>query len=150
MFDPKSDYAMNKFDPDAIVCKSASGVHIRLTRKDFASEDEFQRWKTISDEDYRKRECAEHIQSKNTLSLTGLSDAVTAVASPETLLMQQQEQIEREQLRWLLIASINSCLTITQRRRLWLYYVDNLTEEQIERVKQQSVSECIAAAKKRF
>ena len=85
MFDPKSDYAMNKFDPDAIVCKSASGVHIRLTRKDFASEDEFQRWKTISDEDYRKRECAEHIQSKNTLSLTGLSDAVTAVASPETL-----------------------------------------------------------------
>jgi len=42
--------------------------------------------------------------------LTGLSDAVTAVASPETLLMQQQEQIEREQLRWLLIASINSCL----------------------------------------
>ncbi len=29
MFDRKSDYALNKQDPEAIVCKSATGVHIR-------------------------------------------------------------------------------------------------------------------------
>ena len=153
MFNPKSDYALNKLDKDAIVCPSATGIHIRLTRENFVSEDEFLRWKAVSDEDYRKTECAEHIQSKNTLSLTGLFDVTTAVVSPETLLIHQQEQVEREQLRQLLIAGMDSCLTITQHRRLWLYCVDNLTEEQIalaEKVTQQSVSECIASAKKKI
>lgn len=37
MFDRNSDYALNKKDPDAIVCKSSTGVHIRLTRLDFSS-----------------------------------------------------------------------------------------------------------------
>ncbi|MDE7246135.1 MAG: hypothetical protein K2O18_19485, partial [Oscillospiraceae bacterium] len=41
MFDPKSDYALNKMDPEAIVYPSATGVHIRLTRENFASEEEF-------------------------------------------------------------------------------------------------------------
>ena len=52
MFDSKSDYALNKLDQDAIVCKSATGVHIRLTREDFDSEEEFQYWKEWSDCDY--------------------------------------------------------------------------------------------------
>ena len=58
MFNPKSDYALNKLDPDAIVCKSVSGVHIRLTREDFSSEEEFLYWKKLSDSDYHKRELA--------------------------------------------------------------------------------------------
>ncbi len=52
MFDTKSDFALNKFDRDAIVCRSVTGVHIRLTRADFASEEEFLRWKVWSDGDY--------------------------------------------------------------------------------------------------
>ena len=52
MFDTKSDFALNKFDQDAIVCRSVTGVHIRLTREDFASEEEFFRWKVWSDGDY--------------------------------------------------------------------------------------------------
>ena len=44
MFDPKSDYALNKKDKDAIVCPSVTGVHIRLVREDFASEKEFLYW----------------------------------------------------------------------------------------------------------
>ena len=42
MFDRNSDYALNKKDPDAIVCKSATGIHIRLTRLDFSSQEEFE------------------------------------------------------------------------------------------------------------
>ena len=42
MFDRNSDYALNKKDPDAIVCKSATGIHIRLTRADFSSAEEFE------------------------------------------------------------------------------------------------------------
>lgn len=52
MYDRKSDYALNKQDRDAIVCGSVTGVHIRLTRSDFSSEEEFQKWKAWSDWDY--------------------------------------------------------------------------------------------------
>lgn len=53
MFDRKSDYALNKQDPEAIVCKSVTDIHIRLIRLDFASPEEFERWKRWSDENYR-------------------------------------------------------------------------------------------------
>ena len=58
MFNTQSDYALNKLDKDAIVCPSATGVHIRLPREDFASEEEFLYWKELSDSDYHKRELA--------------------------------------------------------------------------------------------
>ena len=51
MFDPKSDYALNKKDPEAIVYHSATGVHIRLTRENFASEEEFRATKQTLKED---------------------------------------------------------------------------------------------------
>ena len=43
MFDPKSDYAQNKMDPDAIVYIDPWGTLVRLTLEDFASQEEFQR-----------------------------------------------------------------------------------------------------------
>lgn len=52
MFDTKSDFALNKFDQKAIVCRSVTGIHIRLTHEDFACEEEFLRWKVWSDGDY--------------------------------------------------------------------------------------------------
>ena len=52
MFDKKSDYSLNKMDPDAIVCKSVTGVHIRLTEADFSSVEEFRAWKAWSDADF--------------------------------------------------------------------------------------------------
>ena len=53
MFDTKSDYSLNKSDPDVIICRNADGVHIRLTREDFDSEKEFQKWKDWSDDKER-------------------------------------------------------------------------------------------------
>ena len=50
MFDKKSEYALNKYDQDSIIYISVSG-HIRLTRADFSSEEEFLKWKAWSDED---------------------------------------------------------------------------------------------------
>ena len=55
MFDKKSEYALNKHDQDSIIYISVSG-HIRLTRADFFSEEEFLKWKAWSDEDYHERE----------------------------------------------------------------------------------------------
>ena len=51
-----SDYAANKTDAEAIVCRSATGEDVRLTRADFESDEEFQRWKGWSDADYKQSE----------------------------------------------------------------------------------------------
>lgn len=150
MFDPKSDYALNKMDPEAIVYIDSRGTLIRLTVENFTSPEEFQRWKEWSDGDYHKIDNAGVTFSKHTLSLHGLSEQAMAVQSPEELLIMLQEQQEREELRRLLMEGVDSCLTQSQRRRLWLYCVDGLSEEAIalaENVKQQSVSECLSRAK---
>ena len=49
MFDPKSDYALNKKDPSAIVYIDAFGTLTRLTPADFSGPEEFQRWKAWSE-----------------------------------------------------------------------------------------------------
>ena len=41
MFNKSSIYALNKKDPDAIVYPFATGKPVRVTREDFASEEEF-------------------------------------------------------------------------------------------------------------
>ena len=151
MFDTKSDYSLNKNDPSANVCRSADGVHIRLTREDFASEEEFQKWKHWSDQDYYATEKTGHIFSNHTLSLDGLSEKPIAVQSPEDMLIDVIDQQERQKLRCLLMEGIDSCLSQSQRRRLWLYCVDGLTVRQIaevEGVQHPSIIESLAAAKR--
>lgn len=150
MFDPKSDYALNKKDPDAIVYTDAAGTLIRLTLADFSGLEEFQRWKVWSDESYHQMENAGIAFSKRTLSLHGLSEKAAAVQSPEDTLMETLEQQERRKMCRLLMEGLDCCLTPAQRRRLWLYCVDGLTVRQIakaENVKHQSITECLTAAK---
>ena len=153
MFDPKSDYALNKMDPEAIVYIDSRGTLIRLTVENFASPEEFQRWKEWSDSDYRGTDIANHVFYNHTRSLHGLSEKAIAVPSPEDAIMEDQEQQERRKLRRMLMEGLGSCLTPAQRRRLWLYCVDGLTEEAIalaENVKQQSVAECLWRAKEKL
>ncbi len=150
MFDRKSDYALNKQDPEAIICKSSTGVHIRLTRLDFDSQEEFERWKRWSDEDYHDTEKAEHIHADKTVSLYKVSEIVLAVQSPDDILMGEYDQKERERLLHQLDVGLDSCLTPAQRRRLRLYYVDGLTMRQIaekEGVRHQNVTKRIIQAK---
>ena len=89
MFDRKSDYALNKLNPNAIVCKSATSVHIRLTREDFASEEEFLRWKEWSDNSYYKTAKAEVRHAKHTYEL---DEWCGSVQSPEEEMVAAQEQ----------------------------------------------------------
>ena len=153
MFNSKSIYALNKKDPNAIVYPSVDGTLCRLTREDFASEAEFLFWKERSDRNYHKQEKADHIQANHSISLESLPEKVTATISPELIMIDRQNRLDREQLRQLLLVGLDSCLTATQRRRLWLYCVERWTEKRIslsENVTQQSVSECIAAARKKI
>lgn len=83
MFNRKSIYALNKKDPNALVYTDADGNLIRLTRDDFASEEEFLCWKKVSDADYHGEEKADHLYYDGTLSLEGLSEEAIAVPSAE-------------------------------------------------------------------
>ena len=153
MFDRKSDYAINKKDPEAIVCKSVSGVHIRLTRVDFSSQEEFEKWKAWSDEDYHTREKADHVYSNHTVPVDKLVEVSITVISPEDELMEVFSRQEREELYHRLETGLETRLTPAQRRRLWMYCVEGLTMEEIagmEHKRHQSISECLQTAKEKI
>ena len=108
MFDRNSDYALNKKDPDAIVCKSSTGVHIRLTRLDFSSQEEFEKWKPSqeefekwkqwSDDDYHCTEKKDHVYANHTVPTDKLVEVSITVISPEEELMKAYDRQERERL----------------------------------------------------
>ena len=147
MLDRKSDYALNKQDPDAIVCKSVTGVHIRLTRADFSSEEEFRKWKAWSDQDYHATE-----QGGRGYGGPPLEDwTLPSVLSPEDLMLEADVEAQRDAARAALAEQIRSQLTETQYRRLSLYYLEGMTEREIaklEGVGQQRVSRSILAGKR--
>ena len=69
MFNRKSIYALNKKDPDAIVYMDANEVIIRLTREDFASEEEFLKWKSWSDGNYHTEDNQDVVEGKHNTSM---------------------------------------------------------------------------------
>ena len=119
MFDRNSDYALNKKDPDAIVCKSSTGVHIRLTRLDFSSQEEFEKWKQWSDQDYHHTEKKDHVYANHTIPTDKLVEVSITVVSPEEELMEAYDRQERERLYLQLKDGLELCLTSAQRRRLY-------------------------------
>ncbi len=149
MFDPKSDYALNKLDPDAIVCKSATGEHIRLTRADFDSGEEFLRWKDWSDQDYH---AVENAEQQFCYRCAALIDALDSTGlSAEDVLLIPLEEADRAARQEDLIAQIRLNLTEKQYRRLCLYYLDGLTESEIavlERVGQRRIATSLASGRK--
>ncbi len=153
MFDRRSLYALNKKDPDAIVYLDADGNLVRLVREDFASDEEFQKWKAWSDADFHYEEKDGHVFSNHVRSLNGLHETKAIAPSPEVMMLEKNDQQERERLRSALMKGLDDCLTPTQRRRLWLYCIEGMTEDEIalaENVRQQSISECIMAAKEKI
>ena len=148
VFDRKSDYALNKQEQDAIVCKSVTKVHIRLTRADFSSEEEFQKWKDWSDEDYHTTEQAGRGYADRSRPLEDW--AVPSAPSPEDLLLAADAAMEHDAARVALAEQIRSRLTEKQYRRLCLYYLHGMNESEIaarEGVSQQAISLCIHTAK---
>ena len=96
MFDPKSSYALNKRDKDAIVYPCAGELPIRLTREDFETEKDFQTWKAWSDANYHDEEKADHIYFNHTVPLDIAESAAGAVPSPEVVIEHRIERMENE------------------------------------------------------
>lgn len=148
MFHRKSDYALNKKNPDAIVCKSVTDIHIRLTRADFSSEEEFLKWKVWSDEDYHATEKAG--RTYHDLGLPLEDWAVPSAPSVEELLLEAASQASRDAARTVLAKQIRCGLTEKQLRRLCLYYLEGKKENEIaelEGVGQQRISRSLHTGK---
>ena len=144
MFDSKSDYALNKLDQEAIVCKSATGVHIRLTHEDFASVEEFQRWKEWSDSDYHEADKAGRKFYDKCIALNTVLDS--SGLSIEDILVAPLLRMEESEQRASRIRIIRAVLTEKQYRRLRMYYLHGMTEAQIaelEGVGQQRISKSL-------
>ncbi len=157
MFNPKSDYALNKLEKDAIVCTSTTGVHIRLTRSGFISEEEFRRWKELSDADYADREKTSRDFYDNCIQMDGRIDTVISAPSAEETLIsvQQANETRRQHLAVIAaaITSIKACLTAKQYRRVWMFFVLEMDVKKIaaqEHVTTQAVYTCLAKAKARI
>ena len=153
MFNRKSIYTLKKKDPNASVYTDADGNLIRLTRNDFASEDEFLDWKELSDADYHGEEKRDHRHADYVISLEGLSEETIAVPSVEEDYVTSINNAEHAILRRALLDGLKTYLSETQRRRLWKHLVDGLSTYQIaaaEKVSHQSVLESIVSAKKKL
>ena len=128
MFNTRTDFALNKFDKTAIVCQSVSGPNIRLTREDFASEEEFIYWKSWSDSDYKEIDCTGR-EDDACLSLEdqhGLQ-----VPSAEDVVLAPYIEAEQRERRRRMLKQIRTNLTAKQYRRLYLYYVEGKTEAEV-------------------
>ena len=126
-----------------------SGEYIKLTKEEFASEEEFAHWKEWSDDNYRQEYNAEqsYKRLKNKLQKQAENKAVSL--SVEQIMLNDLADEERKAL----VNKVKSVLTETQFRRLWLYYAEGKTEQQIadiEKVGQRRISTSINDAKKKI
>lgn len=153
MFNAISAYALNKKDPDAIVYPSATGKPIRVTRDEFASEEEFLAFKAWSDEDFHKEDNNDVNEDRRVVSIDDISEAALAVPAVDVAMVRQQEQNEKRRQEKELVVQLKGKLTETQFRRLWLYEAEGKTLEEIakqEGVAFQSIHESIEGAKKKI
>lgn len=80
-----SDFALNKFS-EGIVYKFANEV-IEITMEDYlretpgATEEDFLKWKDLSDSDYEEQSRKENAQTKKNVSLSLLEETVACCSS---------------------------------------------------------------------
>ena len=153
MFNKNSLYALNKRDPDAIVYPTADGKTVRITREDFPSEEEFLAFKAWSDENFHKEDNRDVTENRYRVSLDDLSEAALAVPAIDVVMDRKQQRAEQKRKASDMVVQLKDKLTETQFRRLWMYYVDGMTEAQIaqkEGVGQRRVSTSITDAEKKI
>ncbi|MBQ7923024.1 MAG: sigma-70 family RNA polymerase sigma factor [Clostridia bacterium] len=149
MLNRKSIYAINKKDPDAIVYIDAEGNTIRLTRADFASEEEFAKWKEWSDAEYHDTDNRDSRYGRETVSLEWTAERETATPAVDYIYGMDPDTKDTDPLHCIKDAITKSNMTAVQRKRVWLYYVERKKEQEIaqmEGVSVQAVSRSIKKA----
>ena len=151
MFNPKTLYALNKKDPDAIVYTDADGKTTRLTRSDFDSPEEFDRWKRWSNQDLHAEDNRDQVYLHHTRSMNEVEDTLTP--DPEALMEQRIDMKERKRISAEMLTRVKELLTDKQYRRLWMYCVEKKTTREIaciEGATHQGISKSLVAAQKKI
>lgn len=150
MFNRKTDYALNKKKPQAILYRDAYGNITELTEADFENKEAFLMWKAWLEGSSHAEEKADHIYQNHVVSLHGMEERIPSDDFP---LDQRADQKEREQRTVTLLGQIRENLSNTQYRRLWMYHVEKLTVREIasrEGISFQCVHRSILAAEKKI
>lgn len=115
MFNTNSDYVINKLDTDAIVCRSVTGQLLRITREDFSSDEEFEKWKLWSDTNYHETELRDRAYSdrKTESSIARYIEAQDA----DWLTMELKASDKGQHTQ--LIERMRCFLTDIQFKRIW-------------------------------
>ena len=153
MFKKDSLYSINKKNPDAVVYKFANGEESRITRADFATEEEFLAFKAWSDEDLHIEDKREVLAGIRQVSIDDISEAAISTPAVDVVMERQHQRAEQRRKASEMVVQLKDKLTETQFRRLWMYCVEGKTEQQsadIEGVDQQRISKSILAAKKKI
>ena len=146
-------YAMNRQDPNAIVYLDSDGSTIRLTREDFSTEEEFQKWKEWSDQQYLQESRQEKNYWDRKVTIKEFDQRQGSPADSETLLLEHEDRMAQKRAAQIVTKDIQRLLTKNQYRRLWLYGVMHMTEEEIgrlENVSHQAVSKSLRSAMRRI
>ena len=153
MFDRMSEYALNKKDKEAIIYSDAFGNITRLTAEDFSSEKEFRKWKNWVDMKTHSDEKNEHIHSNHTISFAIFEAVIGEVPDVGACFLQAEEMTDHSQQIDFLIGFVKGCLSETQYRRMWLYYVEGMDTYEMasrEGITHQAISDSLQAARKKI
>ena len=153
MFKKDSLYSINKKNPDAVVYKFANGEESRITRADFATEDEFSAFKAWSDEDLHIEDKREVLAGIRQVSIDDISEAAISTPAVDVVMERQHQRAEQRRKASEMVVQLKDKLTETQFRRLWMYHVDGLDTYEIAEIEgntHQAVSKSIIAAEKKL
>lgn len=149
MYNKMSLYALNKKNSDAIVYKDAYGNLTYITRDDIGDDALFLSLKAWSDENLHREEKQDHREANHTIASDCLPEAALAVPSVESCIEQKLNRTEQLFSSKQMVLQIQDILTVNQFRRLWMYYVNGMTIDQIgmlEGISHQNVSKSIRQA----
>ena len=153
MFKKDSLYSINKKNPDAVVYKFANGEESRITRADFATEEDFLAFKAWSDEDLHIEDKRDVLAGIRQVSIDDISEAAVAVPAFDVVMERQQQKAEERRNASDMVVRLKDKLTETQFRRLWMYYVDGLDTYEIAEIEgntHQAISKSIIVAEKKI
>lgn len=149
MYNKMSLYALNKKNTDAIVYMDANGNLMYITRDDIGDDRLFLSFKSWSDENLHLEEKLNHREANHVILSGSLSEIALTVSCAESCPEQNLERIEQLFDNNQIVQQIKNRLTDNQFRRLWRYYVDGMTIDQIGRlegISHQNVSKSIGQA----
>ena len=87
------------------------------------------------------------------MPIDDLSEAALAIPAIDVVMDRQHEKAERRRQASAMVSQIREKLTETQFRRLWMYFVDGMTIDEIgeiEGISHQNISKSIGSAMKKI